>query len=369
MINNKNIIVKGTITLDSQYNSNATLNYLCSSLNDFLLTKDIMGGVNSLHDCSNIKYKFKCNLLPINNTDIDTKTIYSYFQEFIYQTKLPINISLIINERNNSELIPITKKPKYLYHYTSIDTLELILSNKNIRFANLENVDDINENLTNDLGELGKICFVSCWTPDDKESIPLWNMYSSDMRGVRIKLPANPFKKYLVDSSKLIDTSSEIFESNIDLNSQLYNSKFTISPPYNINIEPIIYTDEPNKILPKILWENRDKKGINFTLLGKYKETIWEFQSEWRYRIFILPLTLNELRDPELGSFENILKSIKKRNLPFKDYFLEIDDIKFKDMEITAGPKCNQKDIDRIYSLVEKFNPSAKVKKSKVSIR
>ena len=110
MINNKNIIVKGTITLDSQYNSNDTLNYLCSSLNDFLLTKDIMGGVNSLHDCSNIKYKFKCNLLPINNTDIDTKTIYSYFQEFIYQTKLPINISLIINERNNSELIPITKK-------------------------------------------------------------------------------------------------------------------------------------------------------------------------------------------------------------------------------------------------------------------
>ncbi len=49
-------------------------------------------------------------------------------------------------------------------------------------------------------------------------------------------------------------------------------------------------------------------KKINFTLLGKYKETIWEFQSEWRYRIFILPLTLNELRDPELGSFENILK-------------------------------------------------------------
>ncbi len=65
----------------------------------------------------------------------------------------------------------------------------------------------------------------------------------------------------MVDSSKLIDTSSEIFESNIDLNSQLYNSKFTISPPYDINIEPIIYTDEPNKILPKILWENRDKKN------------------------------------------------------------------------------------------------------------
>ncbi len=39
MINNKNIIVKGTITLDSQYNSNDTLNYLCSSLNDFYLQK------------------------------------------------------------------------------------------------------------------------------------------------------------------------------------------------------------------------------------------------------------------------------------------------------------------------------------------
>ncbi|MCD8078549.1 MAG: hypothetical protein LUE63_09315, partial [Lachnospiraceae bacterium] len=62
----------------------------------------------------------------------------------------------------------------YLYHYTSVDTLALILKNKTICFNNLLYVDDAEEVETNDMGPLGKFVYASCWTDSDQESIPLW---------------------------------------------------------------------------------------------------------------------------------------------------------------------------------------------------
>ena len=87
--------------------------------------------------------------------------------------------------------------PDYLYHYTNINTLALILKNKTIRFNSLNRVDDLSEGLTNDLGEMGKYVFVSSWTETPEESIPFWKMYTKDMGGVRIRLKSSPFRTYL----------------------------------------------------------------------------------------------------------------------------------------------------------------------------
>ena len=83
-----------------------------------------------------------------------------------------------------------------LYHYTSIETLALILKNRTICFNNLGNVDDLEEGATLDMGHFGKFMNVSCWTKDSEESIPLWNLYTPSMKGVRIGLPKFPFEKY-----------------------------------------------------------------------------------------------------------------------------------------------------------------------------
>lgn len=48
------------------------------------------------------------------------------------------------------------KKWKRYYHYTNIDTLALILKYKTIRFNSLENVDDLEEVKSSDLGDVGK---------------------------------------------------------------------------------------------------------------------------------------------------------------------------------------------------------------------
>lgn len=84
----------------------------------------------------------------------------------------------------------------FLYHYTSIETLALILSNRTFRLNSLDQMDDLQEKETSDIKNIGQFCYISSWTDDETESIPMWKMYSSLDSGVRIKLKANPFKLF-----------------------------------------------------------------------------------------------------------------------------------------------------------------------------
>lgn len=83
--------------------------------------------------------------------------------------------------------------PQYLYHYTSIETLALILKNRSIRFNSLDRMDDLQEKEANDIRNIGQFIYVSAWTSDQMESIPMWNMYASLNAGIRIQLQCNPF--------------------------------------------------------------------------------------------------------------------------------------------------------------------------------
>ena len=94
---------------------------------------------------------------------------------------------------------------EYLYHYTSIETLAIILKNHTIRFNSLDKMDDLQEQQTADIKNIGQFCYISSWTDDATESIPMWNMYASLNLGVRIKLRKDPFKIYdnTADAEKL----------------------------------------------------------------------------------------------------------------------------------------------------------------------
>ena len=53
------------------------------------------------------------------------------------------------------------------------------------------------------------------------------------------------------------------------------------------------YTAERDKLYPKLLTTNGDSFTIALGELGKYKNTHWAFQKEWRYILIFLPLNLN----------------------------------------------------------------------------
>ncbi|HLR26829.1 MAG TPA: hypothetical protein VK112_13260 [Fodinibius sp.] len=87
----------------------------------------------------------------------------------------------------------------FIYHYTDIDTLALILENKKIRFNRLDRVDDVSESQGFKKLKLAQSFFVSCWTFEKEESIPQWHMYTNQMTGVRIKLPKKLFATRKLD--------------------------------------------------------------------------------------------------------------------------------------------------------------------------
>ena len=100
----------------------------------------------------------------------------------------------------------------YLYHYTSIENLALILKNKTIRFTRLDCVDDVEESsVYENTVPMGKYTFVSCWTESEEESIPLWNMYTPQMRGVRIKMNSSDlFFKYKIEPGTYLTSGGSV---------------------------------------------------------------------------------------------------------------------------------------------------------------
>jgi hypothetical protein len=274
---------------------------------------------------------------------------------------------------------------KYLYHYTSIETLALILKNKNIRFNRLDRVDDLEEGQTADYGAIGRFFFVSCWTAESEESIPMWKMYTPDMKGVRVKIPVDPFKKYNYKKGEFICKNliqvPEDMEANIDLCEHYNKYEYHMVTTY-VKHKELQYTDEKDKIYPSIFSSktktdpNNTGKLINdvhldFKLIGKYKKSYWAFQKEYRYIITISAFNIKETLDA--ANYENqlsyLINKYKSSNLTFLDYYLKIDEEKYKDMEILLGPKVSEGQRIIVRALIDKYNPGIEIKNSNIKIR
>ena len=71
---------------------------------------------------------------------------------------------------------------EYLYHYTTVESLLFILTNKVLKFNKVDNFNDISESTRNEYVKF----FASCLTYSKEESIPLWHVYTNKGNGIRI---------------------------------------------------------------------------------------------------------------------------------------------------------------------------------------
>lgn len=250
--------------------------------------------------------------------------------------------------------------PKYLYHYTSITTLALLLKSKKIRFNSLDKVDDLEEALTKDLGNFGKYFFVSCWTDDNEESIPFWHMYTGNMKGVRIKLPSFPFEEYVIPKGLYSQNDMPTY-FNPD---NYFKSEYLIGHPFIDILKKVEYTNDTSLLYPKIYTKTENYEEFKTNNVGKYKRTHWSFQSEWRYMFIIYPGSFEEFKNNDDQFVEKIKSGI---DLPITDYYLNIDSEAFKDMEITLGPNTSEGEKIIVESLISQYNPSARIFNSSLS--
>ena len=188
---------------------------------------------------------------------------------------------------------------EYLYHYTNIETLALILRNQTIRFNSLDKMDDLQEQQTADIKNIGQFCYISSWTDDSTESIPMWNMYASLNLGVRIKLRKNPFKIYnntAEDLSKVInapvndESNGKPLQSIIPIAEMFSKGFFSAQAMSKELLIKVEYTDDKEKLYPCLLSEEGERFSIALGELGKHKNLHWKFQNEWRYILTVIPL-------------------------------------------------------------------------------
>lgn len=271
-----------------------------------------------------------------------------------------------------------------LYHYTSIPTLALILKNKNIRFNNLLNVDDMEEGQSQDYENASKLIYISSWTQDEKESIALWKLYTPEMHGVRIGLPKFPFKKYDYKKGEY-NLKQDVQGSYINLEELIKTNKtsITIDSPLLINVD---YTNDENLLKPQIITvtetkvssfgkvENTTNVNYDFSKIGKYKRTHWEFQKEVRYWILCAPYSISEasshMSNPmELMNFGKSKMEDKNMSPPISEYYLNLSEEALSKMEILLSPLSSSGEKIIVNTLVEKYCPSAKVENSLLKLR
>ncbi len=252
--------------------------------------------------------------------------------------------------------------PDYLYHYTSIEALSLILKTKKIKLKRLDKLNDPTEELSRD-GKYGKYLFVTCWTSQSSEILPFWYMYGHNSRGIRIRLPINFTKSYKV-REQFHETGGSIsyrnlFDSIIP-EEKLFTSDHLVANYSAVSNKffPMEYTNDLKLLTPPILNQN-DDGGLTVALsvLGGHKPTIWSFEQEWRFKLIIYPLGIKQIDPMNTLPMRRALE--EEKELDFEEYFLEISDEAYSKMEVRLGPLCAESDEIMVEALIQKYNPVA----------
>lgn len=274
-----------------------------------------------------------------------------------------------------------------IYHYTTIETLALILDSKTIRFNNLNEVDDMLEGDLFEVKKLGQYIFVSCWTKAQDENVALWKMYTHG-KGVRIGLPEYPWRKIGFDewNSKGIQIDSNPGDENYCpfTFDEIFGKNFMVIPPFFMPnhssfAKTVVYlpNDELKGKYKNLYKETITGNNVEVSLtpeeFGKFKHNRWEFQNEFRFVLSVFP-TNGKTQFHNSNDYKNISDSLldqlrSDRTSAIKDFYVKLDVISLKDMEIMMGPLCSKADEIILNALIEKFELKNRLTKSLCSIR
>lgn len=299
-----------------------------------------------------------------------------------------------------------------IYHYTSIDTLELILRNRTIRFNRTDRVDDKDEiELIISGKPFAKYIFASCWTMESKESIPQWGLYAGKSRGVRISL----------DSDYMFNNFINIIHFDKSLHSEQEYNDFVGKKAVRLDerrwLFPCVFKDGTWKGFPCYLFHgainplrsgmcilphryfkhffvevkyvedvnssyedcfqvnhnNDETYGFKLKTKVGYKKTKdWEFQKEARFILFMMHTVPQKLSDelfidyPSANFTEYNFPPIGHDRTELFHFDMELDDNAFDYLEITLGPEVTAEDKTRVKKLLQLSAPKTKVFSSSI---
>ena len=231
------------------------------------------------------------------------------------------------------ELSEKAQSHSLLHHYTSIQTLKIILENSSLRLNRLDLVNDSDENKR--ITSLwNRKVFASCFTNTLTNEDYFWDNYGN----VRISFPPSGLSFNVYADSQL-KTPLKNFINDYNGHSVIEHTSYSnISDwcVYNTCLADMFYTD--------ILEEHTHEDGCesNAGLIKKKcgynnkngKITNWEIESETRIRVAVRPIGLEFYRNHQTNSFEYYLPDFNKLYIPLPS----------KIAELTLSPNCSKEE-------------------------
>lgn len=183
---------------------------------------------------------------------------------------------------------------KYLYHYTTVESLLFILINRVLKFNKVDNFNDLSECIRNEYVKF----FASCLTYSNEDSIPLWHIYANKENGVRIGFP----------NINIFD--EDLYFYNEDGNKNI----FKLSEIGGILYGQVEYDDQHAGKSPS---EGSDAiRSTNVYNMACQKRKVWDYEEELRYFV---------VDDDSLIKDANCL-------------YISLNDEFFNNMQITFNP-------------------------------
>lgn len=267
---------------------------------------------------------------------------------------------------------------EYLYHYTSIENLALILKNRTIRLNALHKMDDLQEQRSHEGDLFGRLIFVSSWTAEKSESIPMWKMYTPPTAGVRIGLPPLPFVWHNTKNTDIVKAFApvstrekprfDISNTFLDIEELCNMGIYSVEAFTGDILHEVQYTSEREALEPSVYQNKGDGYSLRLDKIGLHKNTHWQFQKEWRYRMGFYPLRFN-MEQLMFSTYtqQEIYDYAQGKIFPtFSHFDLDIDCSYFKTMVITPSPQISLGNRILLETLVDKYNPSASIRESEL---
>lgn len=265
-----------------------------------------------------------------------------------------------------------------VFHYTSIDSLAMIMNSQSIKFNRLDKVDDMEERIQSKGVQLWQYVFVSCWTENPEESIPLWRMYSGNAHGVRIGMDVDMFADNIIGGSNI---PSEIphegyFVSKIKPEDLFRKDYFVVPISQNMqncdgdtlfycHVEYVNDVNEKTRDAYQLTMTDNvhASTNVNFGEIGKYKNNRWAFQQESRFRLLILPFNPILAHQDEVSTIavNTIHHSLP---VPISEYYLKLRSEALDNIEITLHQNASMSDRIIVESLCDRYAKNAVIKDS-----
>lgn len=262
-----------------------------------------------------------------------------------------------------------------LHHYTTVNTLALILRHQTLRFTRLDQFDDITEGRSLGPFPLGARMFASCWSAADEESIPQWAMYGDSMRGVRLSLRSDPFTWRPIDIRWHENFQFLDLEAPYSIEEMLA-ANITLLPTAQMRQtfgQPVNYVPDVSAaigLFATVSSENEITLHGEGTEIAFLKSDSWAFQQEHRFVMVAAPGPT----EPYTGDASAYIESRKVwhrkgvdliRGIPSPLYVdLKLDHKALTNAEILVGPLAPPGTMEIVESLIARFAVGAVVRES-----